>query len=283
MKPTFFDTDMAVDCLEEGKGKDFSAIKNLSYGIKEITVNVKNLELERKLGKNMGLYVTYDSGDSDKKANEYLSGKIANALKNMLGVLPQSPTILVVGLGNSSVLADALGNKTIDKVLSNRLNPEIGGSKKTRLCAISTGVAGKTGIESSEIVSAVVDRVKPCAVIVVDALSTSAVRRLGNSYQLTTAGISPGSGVYRARPAIDKKSLGIPVVAIGVPLVLSMRSLIYDFVGEYVSGTVDEFNMRRIVEEKGLSRLVVAPKDVTALVETSSTVIANAINAAFLK
>ncbi len=285
MKYAFLDSDMAVDYLSEGNGKEFAVVKNLSYGIRECTVNVKNRELEERIGKKAGLYVTYDCASvDDDKGREFVSRKIANALNNMLGILPKGATILVVGLGNSSVTADALGTETLKGVVATRLSPSVYGTKAVKICTLNTGVAMKTGIESEETVRAVVDKIKPHGVIVVDALATSTVHRLGTSYQLTTAGISPGSGVYASRPAIDKSTLGVPVVAIGVPLVLSMRTLIYDFTKKYLDGvgeSVDEYVLRKTVEEKGLARLVVAPKDITALVENASRVIATGINLAF--
>lgn len=285
MKYAFFDSDMAVDYLSEGNGKEIAVVKNLSYGIRECTVNVKNRELEERIGKKAGLYLTYDCASVDNdKGREFISRKIANAISNMLGILPRGATILVVGLGNSAVTADALGVETLKSVVSTRLSPSVYGTKSVKICTLGTGVATKTGIESEETVRAVVDKIKPHGVIVVDALATSSVQRLGTSYQLTTAGIAPGSGVYASRPAIDKSTLGVPVVAIGVPLVLGMRTLIYDFTRKYLGETgerVDEYLLRKTVEEKRLARLVVAPKDITLLVENASKVIATGINLAF--
>lgn len=284
MKYSFFDSDMAMDYLENGCGKDFAVVKNLSYGIRECTVNVKNRDMQEKICKDMGLYVTFDHVDSDDKENkEYAVKRISATIQNMLGNLSQSATVLVVGLGNSSITADALGSETLKGVKSTRLNPTLYGTKTKRICTLITGVAGKTGIESGETVGAVASKIKPDAVIVVDALSTSSVHRIGASYQLTTAGISPGSGVYSARPAIDKSTLGMPVVAIGVPLVLSLRTLVYDFTKRYFDGVgenLDEYVYRKTIEEKGLSRLVVAPKDISLFVERSAEIISSAINLA---
>lgn len=276
---------MAIDCLSKGEGKDFAVTKNLSYGIQECVVNVKNKALEEKIGKKIGLYLTYDCKGADNDiSRKYLSEKIANALRNMLGILPPSPTILVVGLGNSAISADSLGTETLKSVLSTRLNPTILGTKFAKICTLTTGVAAKTGIESEETIRAVTEKIKPNAIVIIDSLATSSVERLGSSYQLTTAGISPGSGVYASRPAIDKNSLGVPVVAIGVPFVLSMRTLVYDFTktySDFVGAGVDEYLFRRSVEEKGLSRLVVAPKDISALVSRSAEIVADGINSAF--
>ncbi len=284
MKYSFFDSDMAMDYLENGYGKDFAVVKNLSYGIRECTVNVKNRDMQEKIGKDIGLYVTFDHVDSDdKEKKEYAVKRISATIRNMLGNLSQSATVLVVGLGNASITADALGFETLKGVKSTRLNPTLYGTKTKKICTLTTGVAGKTGIESGETVGAVVSKIKPDAVIVVDALSTSSVHRIGASYQLTTAGISPGSGVYSARPAIDKSTLGVPVVAIGVPLVLSLRTLVYDFTKRYSDGVgenLDEYVYRKTIEEKGLSRLVVAPKDISLFVERSAEIISSAINLA---
>lgn len=287
MKCSFLDSDMAMDYLENGNGKDFAVVKNLPYGIRECTVNVKNRDMQERIGKDMGLYVTFDNVNSDdKKKTEFAVKRISAIIQNMLGNLSQSATILVVGLGNSSITADALGYETLKWVKSTRLSSSLYGTKTKKICTLATGVAGKTGIESGETVGAVASKIKPDAVIVVDALSTSSVRRIGASYQLTTAGISPGSGVYSARPAIDKSTLGVPVVAIGVPLVLSLRTLVYDFAKRYFDGVgenLDEYVYRKTIEEKGLSRLVVAPKDISLFVERSAGIISSAINLALQK
>ena len=149
---------------------------------------------------------------------------------------------------------------------------------------MTTGVFGTTGIQSADIASAVADRIKPCAVILIDSLATSSVARVGTSFQISTAGISPGGGVGQDKDRIDKSVLGVPTVAIGVPMMLSMRTAIYNFVKEYSEKTgaeVDEYRLRAEMVEKNLSNLVVAPKEIDYFVNTAALVISGALNKCF--
>ena len=117
-----------------------------------------------------------------------------------------------------------------------------------------------------------------------DSLATSSVKRLGASYQLTTAGIAPGSGVGGDKPRIDKSVLGVPVVAIGVPTVLSMRTVLRDFAHEYAlatGGEENEFKLRELMADKRLGQLVVAPKEVGFYVCNAASIVAGAINSLF--
>ena len=284
MKNDIFYSDMAVDNLENRGLKDIAVVKNLNFGIKQIVVNVKDNCLSERVGKPRGLYVTYDcSGVSDENYALFLSKVMSNTLHQMIGLLQEKSTILAVGLGNGQVLADSLGVKVVEKVKANRT--ETLKNFKYKLCTHSLGVEGVTGIKSQEVLTALNDGIKPSAIIVVDSLATTSVNRLGTSFQMSTAGIVPASGVGQAKPPMTKDVFGVPTISIGVPLVLTMQGVMKDFVCSYSASNndfqVDEFSFHALLNDKKLSRLVVAPKEVKIFLDNTSNIISNAINLAY--
>ena len=284
MKNDIFYSDMAVDNLENRGLKDFAVVKNLSYGVRQIVVNVKNKRQAEQIGKPKGVYITYDcSGVRDERYGEYLSRVMANAMVQLVGLLPVKSTVLAVGLGNGQVLADSLGVKVVEGVKANRNNTLE--DFKYRLCTHSLGVEGVTGISSHEVLSALNDTIKPSAIIVVDTLATTNVMRLGASFQMSTSGIIPGSGIGQNNPSMNKDAFGVPIISIGVPLVLTMQGVIRDFILAYKESdkafTFNQFALNSILADKKLSRLVVAPKEVRFFLDNASEIISHAINLAY--
>ncbi len=284
MKNDIFYSDMAVDSLENRGLRDLAVVKKLSYGVRQIVVNVKNKQLAEQVGKPKGIYITYDcSGVSEERYAEYLAKVMAGAIGQLIGLLPVKSTILAVGLGNGQVLADSLGVKVIDGVKANRKDTL--GDFKYKLCTHSLGVEGVTGISSHEVLTALNDAIKPSAIIVVDTLATTSVNRLGTSFQLSTSGIVPGGGVGQNNPPMNKEAFGVPTISIGVPLVLTMQGVIKDFVSAYKESekdfAVNEFALHSILADKKLSRLVVAPKEVRFFLDNASQIISHAINIAY--
>ena len=273
--------------LESAQGTDLSAFasqKTLSYGIEKRIVNVKTLALAQKIGKLRGTYITLECKKSvlqGKNSLSYLSGCIAGVISELVGVVKKSLPILVVGLGNKNIVSDSLGEVVTAQIdVSNATDIR----SKSRLCAISPGVLGTTGMQTSKIVSAIVDKINPSTVILVDSLATSSVSRLGRSFQISDSGISPGSGVGQDKERIDKSVLGVPTICVGVPLMLSLRTSIYSFLTDYLqdqNAEINEFSLRQKMADEELSSLVVAPKDVDYLVSVCAKAIANAINTAF--
>ena len=284
MKNDIFYSDMAVDNLENRGLKDFAVVKNLSYGVRQIVVNVKNKQLAEQVGKSKGVYITYDcSGVSEERYAEYLAKVMAGAIGQLIGLLPVKSTILAVGLGNGQVLADSLGVKVMDGVKANRKDTL--GDFKYKLCTHSLGVEGVTGISSHEVLTALNDAIKPSAIIVVDTLATTSVNRLGTSFQLSTSGVIPGGGVGQDNPPMNKETFGVPIISIGVPLVLTMQGVIRDFILAYKESdkafTFNQFALNSILADKKLSRLVVAPKEVRFFLDNASEIISHAINLAY--
>lgn len=287
VKKSDFVTDMAVDALEKHSLASLAAEKELQYGIVRKVVNLREAELARRIGRERGVYVTFDCPPvsmGKDRAVRALKSYIANTLVEMVGVMGRKSKVLVVGLGNDEVTADSLGCRTVRMLDVSAVSEAERPREKARLCAMTTGVEGTTGIRSADTVEGVCAKIKPSCVIAVDSLATASVGRIGASFQLTTAGIAPGSGVGGDKARIDRSVLGVPVVAVGVPLVLSMRTLLRSFTEEYTAAVGcngDEFRLREIMVEKRLGNLVVAPKEVKYYVERAAALIAGAINAAF--
>jgi len=289
LKKNFFEkdenyfTDLAVEAAEAGGLKDISTSMNLSHGIVRRKLEIASDELAKKLGRECGRYITFDCPSEiyDKEENiKSLAGYMTEAIKELLQPFNRQKLVLVVGLGNGGVAADALGARVVSGISITKK----GSSHRCKLNAITTGVFGTTGIESAELAAAVADRLEPTSIIVIDSLATSAVFRLGTSFQLTTAGIAPAGGVGIQRMRLDKRTLGVPVLAIGVPLMLTMRTAIYGFMRRYferAESELDEPALREELKESSFSGLVVAPKEIDYLVDAAGAVISAAINGAF--
>lgn len=218
-------TDLAVECYEESEKTKIRGVKvTEKNGI--TTVSVLNENGEREIGKPVGTYITVDipSFVNDTDIFDGRLKKISNLLKNLLP--PDCDNILVAGIGNMDITADALGPKTNSYVLATRhisqeLRRDMGFSNLKSVSTVRTGVLGETGIESAEIVKGMVNVIHPSCVIAVDALASSSAERLGTTVQLSDTGISPGSGVGNHRFEISEKTLGVPVVSVGIPTVVS--------------------------------------------------------------
>lgn len=174
--------------------------------------------------------------------------------------------ILVVGLGNDKITADSLGCRVVDKIIvtSHAYNEMGVRTKFGNLCAIKSGVSGVTGIESFELITSAIKAVKPDLIIAVDTLSCGKSERLGCTVQLTDNGIEPGAGVNNAKKKLTIDSLKTPIVAIGVPFVIHVRTIL----GEYDVKNIDE----------KLSHLIVTAKEIDFLIDDYSDVISDAIN-----
>lgn len=286
MREEYYVTDMAVESAE---GIDFGSSasrKTLSYGIEKRAINIKTLELARQIGKERGVYITYDCERrvlEGKTSSAYLANCLASSIKELVGITKKNSPILIVGLGNRNIVSDSLGDEVVSKVSVTR-HDRAGNVNKQSVCAIAPGVLGTTGMQTAEIVGAITDKIKPCAVILVDALATGAAKRLGRSFQICNSGISPGSGAGQDKERIDKSVLGVPTISLGVPLMLSLKTSVYTFLKEYLQDEqidINEFSLRRKMADDLLSNLIVASKDIDYSVGLCSSVVANAINFAF--
>jgi spore protease len=268
-------------------------------------VHVDTPEGEQKVGKPIGSYITMDIPKVNEKSRdlyEKACRMLARELESLIH-LNKNDTVLVVGLGNWNVTADALGPKVAQSVLVTRhiyeyLPKEVDETERP-VCAISPGVLGITGIETGHIIKGIVDNVKPSLVIAIDALASRSMSRVNTSVQLANTGIAPGSGVGNKRMALNKESLGVPVLAIGIPTVVdaaTMASDVLDLVMDNMmeqAGQGSEFykmltgidrdeKYRMIIEllEPYSGNLVVTPKDTDDTIDYLSKLVANGINMA---
>lgn len=214
-------TDMAVENMQTNFKYDVDRIIQGMH-FKKIKVN---RALAKKIKKKEGIYYTIDEIDYRKKSREItklLEVTIYDYLANL--DLPSKSDILIVGLGNDFVTPDALGPLVINKIEVNRhleKHPD-----KYNVSALCPSVMGKTGMESKDVIQAIVDDFHPNLVIIIDALACRDARRMCNSIQLSTAGINPGSGIYNFRKELSKDTLGVEVLAIGIPTVSDIDSFV---------------------------------------------------------
>lgn len=271
------------------------------FDVKISKIRVKNENGEKLLGKKKGFYSTlelpqltyYDSEMMDK-----ISLMFGNVLKEFVEMDP-TKTALVIGLGNWNVTPDSLGPKVISKLFVTRHLKEIAkdtiGQDISSVCALSPGVLGITGIETSEIVKSLVDKVKPDYVICVDSLAARKVSRLNTTIQVGSTGINPGAGVNNHRTSINEETLGVPVIGIGIPTVVDAITIVSDSIdsilknifkdlGEDVEKNFlnDETKLNIIRKQLSLSmgKMIVTPKDVDSVIESMSKMIAMGINIA---
>lgn len=228
-------TDLAVEAKDIYKSKNNGEIpgveveENKEGDIKTTTVKVVSDVGEKMMRKPKGTYITIDmpkltyyDGDTMDKVSKVL-GKTLSEIVN----IDDSMTALVVGLGNWNITPDALGPKVISKVMITRhlkqLIPDQIDEGIRPVCGIAPGVLGLTGIETGEIIKGVVEKIKPNLIICIDALASRKMDRVNSTIQIGNTGISPGSGVGNKRMEISENTLGVPVIAIGVPMVYKMQ------------------------------------------------------------
>ena len=264
-------TDLALESYENQRKTVLPGVKVREQdGIS--VVEVLDARGEKALGKPVGKYITYRVSPMAQET-QLFDGRLERIADLLRELLPDHPTgVLVAGVGNTAITADALGPETNRYVLATR---HIAGELRralgplTDVSTVTTGVLGNTGMESAEVVAGMVHTVHPDCVLVVDALAASSADRLGTTVQLSNAGIAPGSGVGNHRMGLDRKSLGVPVIAIGVPTVVDAATLAADLMG------VEE------LPDLGEGRdLLVTPKDIDSQVGDLSKIIGYAINLA---
>ena len=222
-------TDLAVECYESKEKGTISGVVVCSDK-RMTTVTVTSDEGAAALGKPMGKYITLQV-KSFVNDSDIFDGRLTEFARALRLLLPDNmQSVLVAGLGNKNITADALGPKTGRYILSTRhivddLRRTAGLDGLFCVSSVETGVLGETGIESAEIIKGIVHQVKPSCVITVDALAASSMERLGTTVQFADSGIAPGSGVGNHRYEISQATVGVPVIAVGIPTVVSTAVL----------------------------------------------------------
>ncbi|MBP2653881.1 MAG: Germination protease [Firmicutes bacterium] len=299
-------TDLALEAREALTRKvreDIPGVLVETSGDEEVvvtSVSITTPAAEQVMGKRQGRYVTIEA-EGLRYKNTPLEDKVMEFLAKELGAMAKLPpdcTILIVGLGNWNITPDALGPRAVDKVVVTRhlqgmLSPELKGGVRS-VCAIAPGVLGITGMETAEIIGGLVNRIKPNMVIAVDALAAASSHRVITTVQLADSGISPGSGVGNKRFGLTQESLGVPVIAIGVPTVVHASTIAMDTLNalqEYSAFSryfksmenIADADRRTIVGQvlpEALGDLMVTPKEVDRLIEDIASIIAGGINRA---
>ena len=301
---TMMYTDLAVEIQEECSGRQgeipgvvLEQYKEDGKGIRVTKIQIQTADGAKRMGRPIGNYMTLESADkehSDEHSDKNLSGtKLpdTNLLASYInGLLPSSAhSFLIVGLGNANMTADALGPLTIEKMAQS------GMASYTSM--IVPGVFAQTGMESCEIIQGIVQQTSPDCIITIDALAARSAFRLCTTVQLTDTGIRPGSGVGNARKGITKENMKIPVIAIGIPTVVSAAAIVSDAMdslkqigyNETILGSIamlDKEEYYQLISEvfaPELGSLFVMPKNLDEELDTMSSLLAASLSQVICK
>ena len=286
--------------LDEIQGVETTE-EDISENIKIERVKITNENAEQAIGKPMGNYITIDvknlkiaGEDEIQKASEAVTKELKSLIDSHI---QKQEEILVVGLGNIYVTPDSLGPKVINEIdvtrhLINYL-PQYVEEGTRAVSAVAPGVLGTTGIETIEILKGIVDNTKPKMIMVIDALASRSIERISSTIQISDTGIVPGAGVGNTRKEISKSTLGIPVIAIGIPTVVDLETIIDEgldiFItklqekaesNEYLNKLKEQDNYEEIKEALAPNdyNMIVTPKEIDDLIENMKDVIARGIN-----
>lgn len=241
-------------------------------GVKFTKIRVINEKGSEALGKPIGTYITAEIPELMKNpvTDDDMIEAIAAQLRSLL---PNEGSILAVGLGNTRITPDAVGPKSVSMVLATRhigkeLSDEIGLGELRSVAGFVPGVLGRTGLEAAESVKGLVGAVSPSAIVVVDALAARKLSRLGTTIQISDIGIIPGSGVGNARKEITERSVGVPVISVGIPTVVDVGTLVADLTGS---------NSEIPSESRDM---IITPREIDIVIERASELIGMSINKA---
>lgn len=291
----YFDirTDLACEMYEKSEAEKWGAEwhDEEHEGVKITRLRIRNEEAERAYQKPCGEYVTLDCGKLhllSPSAYRVTRSLLVRELRRMVSHVTSkridgSFCVLIVGLGNASLTADAIGPATVKRLTATRhLKTHDQGLFRSlecsALCALAPGVIGQTGIETQEIIKGVVRLVQPDLLIAVDALAARSCARLSCTVQLSDCGISPGSGVGNHRAELSSKTLGTPVIALGVPTVVNSSTLVLDALQ---TAGIEQIDRRlQAVLDNGTG-FFVTPKDSDVITQTFAALLADAIGSVF--
>ena len=304
-----FRTDLALERrdifkksnnLDEIDGIDAEE-KVIDENLKVSKVKITNSNGEQAIGKPIGDYITIDIKNL-KIADEEEIQKSAEILSNELKLIinkhiDYKDDILIAGLGNLHVTPDSLGPKVVSDIDITRhiikYMPQYIDENARPVSAISPGVLGTTGIETLEVLEGVIDKIKPKMLIVIDALASRSIERISSTIQLSDTGIVPGAGVGNTRKELSKKTLGIPVIAIGIPTVVESAVLVNDCLdlfieklqeeeksNEYLNNLKEQDNYEEIKEALNPYdyNMIVTPKEIDELIKNMASIVARGIN-----
>jgi spore protease len=308
-------TDLALEARDlakaANKGQEIPGVLSESKrenGVRVTKIHVLNEEGSRAINKLPGHYITIEVPalrQKDSSLQDRVATKMAQEFEVFLKEigLSKDAKVLIIGLGNWNVTADALGPLVVENVLVTRhyfeLMPDDVGPGYRAVSAVAPGVLGTTGIESSEIVQGIVEKSKPDFVIAVDALASRSLERVNTTIQISDTGIHPGSGIGNKRKGLTQETLGVPVIAIGVPTVVYASTIVnnsIDLMHKHfaqqtsntgqILGLLDSMKeeerlmlVREVLNPVGHD-LLVTPKEIDQFIEDIANIIASGLNAA---
>ena len=263
-----FRTDLAVEAIENHKTA--AALPHVRQSDRTLEgfavheVRILTEDAAREIGKPQGRYLTLEL-DALIRREEDAFPRACKALSTLLRELlphPNDGPVLIAGLGNRMITPDAIGPQTADHVIATRhlvaQSPAIFADWRP-VSALAPGVLGQTGVETGEVICGVLDRVRPAAVIAVDALAAGRLSRLLRTVQLADTGITPGAGVGNARAALNKETLGVPVIAVGVPTVVDGATLAHEIssqLGQPDCEALDDLSQPVMITTRDIDREV---------------------------
>ena len=263
-----FRTDLAVEAIENHKTA--AALPHVRQSDRTLEgfavheVRILSEDAAREIGKPQGRYLTLEL-DALIRREEDAFPRACKALSTLLRELlphPNDGPVLIAGLGNRMITPDAIGPQTADHVIATRhlvaQSPAIFADWRP-VSALAPGVLGQTGVETGEVICGVLDRVRPAAVIAVDALAAGRLSRLLRTVQLADTGITPGAGVGNARAALNKETLGVPVIAVGVPTVVDGATLAHEIssqLGQPDCEALDDLSQPVMITTRDIDREV---------------------------
>lgn len=293
-------TDLALEARESISEADseLRGVRVEEYYLEEDDIHVTKVMIDTKnaakaMGKPIGTYVTMEAPamlEPDEGYHREISECLAEELKSMIPNSGKEQSILVVGLGNREVTADALGPQVVDNLFITRHMVKAYGkaaynrNQMNMVSSIEPGVMAKTGMETAEIVKGVTEETRPDVLVVIDALAARSTRRLNRTVQITNTGIQPGSGVGNHRNALTEESLGIPVIAIGVPTVVDAATIVGDALEKLLSGDKEFDRVKYMGQHRTafaeLNNMYMTGKDIDAVVKRVSYTVSEGINMA---
>ncbi|MBR3837882.1 MAG: GPR endopeptidase [Clostridia bacterium] len=286
-------TDLAIEICHDilshnSKAEGIECKKGLCGPMVSEEVHIQNEKGEKLTGKPAGRYLTLNTGKLWLDDRELFREKVL-AFREFLAPLLErhlkgNGSVLVVGLGNRSITADAVGPAAVKSLLVTRhlrverpaIFEDLG---LWNVCAITPGVLGQTGIESAHIVKGVTEHIKPEAIIVIDALASRDLDRLVSTIQISDTGLCPGSGIGNGRPALNERELGVPVISIGTPTVVDAATLAADAIRQFTGDDLDAEEIRREWSRNPLN-FFVTPKETDQIINVMGTFIGYGINLA---
>ena len=291
-------TDLALETTErfaeentEIRGVEIQEEYDEEKDVRTTVVKIVTENGAKAMGRPQGTYITIEAPDLSEPDEDYhreISEEISVYLKQLID-LKKEKSILVVGLGNAGITADALGPHVVENLrMTRHIIREYGlrgitHEKMHRVSGIVPGVMAQTGMETAEIIQGVVAETKPDVVIAIDALAARSVRRLNRTIQITDTGIHPGSGVGNHRNGLTEENLQVKVIGIGVPTVVDAATIVLDSMAHLLDA-LEEAEQKEFLEEMiapNLYSMFVTPKDVDETVKYLSFTISEGLNIAF--